>query len=192
MSFLSGLLGGGPNPAKTKLANFMQAQQAMQYALAGKQMQGALGDIEKGYGAAMNNVGLGAGAAKQSILDMQKQAIGGADQNAMNRGLYNTTGALGMRRGVYADAARSMAQVNSQLAQNMAQLQMAKAQAVAGAKGGLANFYQNQSGAQTALNTHLFDAMPAGGQSPLMQALGGFGGVFLGNYGAALGKKLGS
>jgi hypothetical protein len=190
MGFLSGLLGGGSNQAKNKLANFMQQQQAMQYALAGKQMQKQLGDIETGYTGAMGNAGLGAGAAKQSVQDMTKQGLAGADQQALSRGLYNTTGALGMRRGIYSDAARSMSQINSDLANRMGMLQMQKAEAMAGARSNLANFHQNQSSAQTGMNMHFWDAMPAGGNSPLLQALGGLGGQFLGMYTGGLGAGL--
>lgn len=190
MGFLDGLLGGGSNQAKNKLANFMQQQQAMNYALAGKQMQGQLNDINTGYAGAMGNVGLGAGQAKQSVMDMQKMGLGAADQQAMNRGLYNTTAGQGMRRGVYADAARQMGQINSDLAQRMAQLQIGRAQAMAGARNNMSQFYQNKSGAETAMNQHFFDAMPAGGGSPLMQALGGLGGTFLGMYTGGLGAGL--
>lgn len=192
MGIFDSLMGGGSNQAKNKLANFMQQQQAMNYALAGKQMQGQLGDINTGYNAAIGNVGLGAGAAKQSVMDMQKQGLGAADQSAMNRGLYNTTAAQGARRSVFSDSARQMAQINSQLAQNMGQLQMAKANAVAGAKSNLANFYQQKSGAETSMNQHFFDAMPAGGGSPLMGALGGLGGMFLGSMTGGLGAGLAS
>lgn len=191
---LGGLLGGGGNnPAKSKLAKFMAAQQAMRYAQAEKQMKEQVGDITRGYDAAIGNQSLGVGAAKNDVKDLQKQAMAGAQQQTINSGLGNTSVLGNLNRGIYSDAAKQMSHINAQLANNLASLQVQRAQGIAGAKSNLANFFQNRSGAETALNSQFWNAMPATQPiNPVWGALGQLGGAFLGNYAGGLGYGMGA
>lgn len=178
---------------KSALANYMQAQQAMQYALAERQMKLGLGDIQKGYGGAIANAGLGAEASRVDAQKALQANLGGINQAAVDKGLYGSTVQGAMNRGAYSDHATNLAQINQGLAQTLSQLQMARANAVAGARGGLAGLYQEREAAGTGLNSMLFKslAQQKKKKSAIGSTIGSLAGSFLGPIGSAAGGALG-
>jgi hypothetical protein len=189
---LGGLLGNNSAPkAPAKLAKFMQALQAQNYALALQQARGGLASINQGYDKAINAAGVGGAQAKRDVLNMQKANLGAASQSAINRGLYNSSTLDTANRGVYSDAMRQMSDVNNALAQNMSNLQMARANALFGAKSNIANLFQNKAGADTSMLQNFWNQMPkAAAPNPLLAGIGQLGGAFLGAYTGGLGSGL--
>lgn len=184
--------GGKAPKGPAALAKYMQALQAQRYAQGMHYLKGGLQDINTGYGAAMSNAGLGASQAKQDVMSMQAQNLGAQAQQDINKGLYNSTASNTANRGIYSDAMKQMAYVNNTLAQNMAQLNMAKAQALQGAKAGMASYLTGQSGAETSMLQNFWNQMPKQKPgNPLLKAFGQLGGAFLGNYMGGLGMSAG-
>lgn len=160
----------------------------------GSLLQGLIGDVGAGYDQAISQAsGIGSGAY-QSVLDQGQQATSAVQSGMMDRGLYNSTASLNAERGVAADTTRALADVNSNVAGLMAQLQAAKTNAMAGATTGLAGFLGqnlaqqgNVYGAKS--NAYLNREIPQkyGG---LMGGLGAIGGSIFGPAGSAIGGNL--
>lgn len=104
-----------------------------------------------GYDQALASV-LGSGAsATAGVLDRQRQTIGEADQVMARRGLYSTSAAIGLRRGLAADASREIGRIEAGVGQQRAGLQVGKGQAGNRMHTAIATLLAQRGGIQTQL-----------------------------------------
>lgn len=84
-------------------------------------------------------------AASQRVLDREQGLLGSAQQDAVSRGLYNSTAPQGANRAIRADTERSLAQIMDSIAGLQSGITQQGAGAQANALQNMATFYQGQS-----------------------------------------------
>lgn len=95
------------------------------------QGQGALGDVKQGYGEALAQVDPLREAERARVNEQGAFAQAQNKQNAVSRGLYNTSLVADSQRNVAAETSRAMADIENRYAQIKAQLQAGQAGATA-------------------------------------------------------------
>jgi len=167
-----------------------QATQQQQLAF----LEQALAAITGGYGGALNQISRGERSARQGAVDRAAQTGSALQSQAIGRGLYNTSGALGQQRGVAADLERNLAAISSDFAGRRAGLQAQQGMAQAGVRSQQANLLQalqsqiaqaNQFKADYRLSTRPPDGGGFG------SVLGGIGGALVGGLTGPLGAGMG-
>lgn len=187
---LSGALGGllkNPKDAQgaalAKLFAQLEGQRTQDYGEAERQNKLGLRDINTGFDNAIANAGRGATVAKQDVNALNTQQLGQTQQGLIDSGLGNTTAGANATRGVYADTARRLNEINGNLASTMSGLQIGKAGAVAGQRAKLAGMFQDrqQAGAGLGLGYGNLIANHQKPKNPLAKILGGFAGSLVGS-----------
>jgi hypothetical protein len=162
---LGSLLGGGKDPGKKQLAQMMGiygqlgGKQAGFFANALQQQKQGLASIGKGYKTAMGLAGSQAATAKQGVLDRETANTGALKAGLAGSGMGGGTLQANLQRGVYSDTNRSLAGVDSALAELQANLMTQKAQLEANQYGALAGLFQNQSAQSTALGQSMIGTL---------------------------------
>lgn len=159
-NFLSGLAGASSQKKALKkwkkktLLNIAEEKEQQRQGLVRQEglMKRGLSDVIAGYDTAKKEVALGAADARRGAYDEGKRAAGAATQNAISSGTLATDAYTAAQRGVSADIQRSIARINTELAGTYANLSIAGGQAKAGARAGLADFYQHRARIESALN----------------------------------------
>jgi len=103
----------------------------------------ALRAIQGGYGGAQNALNMQGALGTKAIVDRERQALAGNDQNMISRGLYSSTAATAGQRGITQDTNDSLASLNAQLAQIGSNIKIDEGQALAGAFGNFAGENSN-------------------------------------------------
>ena len=105
----------------------------------------AVGDIESGYGSALQAAALAGRGNRRAAKDEGKQLQASTTQNQVSRGLYGTTALDNARFGVAAHTSRRLQEIADSSAQLTGQIAVGKAQALAGVRTGQAGFTANAS-----------------------------------------------
>jgi hypothetical protein len=121
---------------KPEQAKVMQAYLAQQAGVAPL--------IQQAYAKAGKGLKQGAANQSKAILQNQKQQLAAVESAALSRGMSGTSVPLNLKRGVRADASTALASVQSAFSQLESELALSKGNALAGAKGNMANAYLNQ------------------------------------------------
>lgn len=158
--FVSGLIGSSKQKKALKkwknktLSNIAEEREEQRQGLVRQEglMKRGLADVIKSYDTAKKEVALGAADARREVYDEGKRATGAITQGAISRGTLATDAYTAAQRGVSADIQRSIARVNTDLADTYANLSIAGGAAKASARAGLAGFYQHYAKVQSALN----------------------------------------
>lgn len=169
-------IGNASQKKKKKAAdlfNQLSAEQQQKFMLAEKFQKQILANIDAATGKVTAQVNRGADTSRQDVMNLGKQNAAAMTQSMTNRGLGNTTAYQNMQRGVNADTARGLSNVNNTLAQNLAQVYTNQAQLKSQGLGSLSQMYQNWSGEQTNLGLNAFNAL----KQPPRQRSGLFGGL---------------
>src|SRR6185436_15263190 len=95
------------------------------------QGQGALGDVRSGYGEALSQVEPLRQAERARVTEDSAFAQAQAKQQAVSRGLYNTSLVADSQRGVATETSRALADIENRYAAIKAQLQAGEAGATA-------------------------------------------------------------
>lgn len=159
------LLGGGADPGKKQLKGILQQysllqnQQKVGYANALAQQQKGLGAIKTGYTNALNTVGSQGLAAKQAVMDREKQNLGALKSGLADSGMLGGTLGANLERGIYSDTNRGLSDIDARIAQIRSGLQTEQANALAGQYGQMAGLHQGLVGAQTGLGQNLIGTL---------------------------------
>lgn len=130
--------------------------QAQLFGLARQGFRDVAQQLGEGYDRALRSVSDVGRANTQRLLDLQRQRVAEADQVLAGRGLYDTTAALGARRGIGYDTNLALGQVNQGFAGLLGNLYGQKAQATASPMMALAQSWLAQEQARRGLlNTQL-------------------------------------
>jgi len=176
------------------LLNKLYGAQATDYALALLAQKQAAKTIGGQFDKAISSAGSGATAAKTSVMNNQAQALAGLQTGLQQSGLANTTVNANLQGGLYSQGSQNLAQVDQALAQAVAGLQAQKGMALGGAQSGLAGLYQDKFGALMGVGGLHFNYLNKPKQkkkSGLGSLLGGVAGSFLGPLGGAAGAAAG-
>lgn len=150
---LGGLLMGqsGAGPAINLFNKLSLQQQQMMNKSAGFQQLG-INALQRGYGQARTAATQAGGQAKQESRDIATQALGGAQNSAVSRGLFNTSTFDAASRGIGSDLMRHLASIDAMTSQQLGNIDMAQAGGLAAGYGQMGSLFgqyaqqQNQMG----------------------------------------------
>lgn len=154
-----------------------------------EELRNALSAIQKGFEGARGEVSnIGAGA-RQRTLDREQQAQGAVQQGLTNRGLSSTTRQSSALRGVRSDTDRALLEIDDQVAQLQSAILQSGGLAEGDALTNIANFYQQRSAQDTAIEGKRYELLAGKGAAGLNSGGGGFNLSGLGPLIAMLGGQ---
>jgi hypothetical protein len=158
-----------------------------------RNQQFALDEIPKPYAQARRALRMQGDVAARGINEQATQRLAGTQQDAISRGLFNTTGFDAANRTIRTARARSLDELDAHIIEEAAQLELDEGQAVAGQKTAIAgtklNFAQAQ-GALASKQSNQYAQIYYGKQGGLIQPVATLAGLAIGGYaGGAFGKK---
>lgn len=121
--------------------------------------QSAVGDIGKGFDAALRAASLQGRGARRGAIEQGQRNAASTSQSMVSRGLYGTTAMDNAQRGVSSDTSRRLQEIDEGLAALVGQLEVGKGQALAGAKMGQASFGAQSSAMQMDTTQNLINLM---------------------------------
>lgn len=167
-----GTSGVGPSLA---LFNKLSAQQQMMLNKAVGYQQLGMNGLATGFNQARTATQQQAGVAKQQSRDIATQALGSAQGSAVSRGLTNTSTFDAANRGIGSDLMRHLASIDAMTSQQLGQIDMSQAVAMAAGYGQMGNLFTQFGQNQNALAAPLFGVMGQGTPGilgPLLQVGG--------------------
>lgn len=146
-------------------------------ALSNAALMKALAAIDKGYGNADSALAMQGSVATKAILDRERQNLAASKNSLIDRGLYSTTTADAVNRGITSATNQDLNSLAAELASLGSNIKISHAQDVAGLYGGVSGNEQNyaQLALTLGLNTEYGKQGGMGG-SILGSIFGGIGG----------------
>lgn len=163
----------------------LQQQQMLNKAVAFNQL--GINKLSGAFDRARTGVKQSAGVSKQGVREQSTQALAGAQNSAVSRGLYNTSTFDAASRGIGSDLAKHLAWIDSQESNALGQLDTAQAGAEAAGYGHLGSLFSQFGANQAALAGPLFQGMvgagakggsKGGGLGDVLGAVGGIASIF--------------
>jgi len=143
------LLGtSGAGPAINLFNKLSQQQQQMLNRAVGFQQLG-MNSLQRGFDSSRTAAKQASGVAKQESRDIATQALVGAQNSAVSRGLFNTSTFDAANRGIGADLMRHLASIDAMTSQQLGGIDAAQAGSMAAGYGQMGNLFsqfgQNQA-----------------------------------------------